>query len=71
MLFISFVYFAYDITVEIGDKRGSHGGSAYSGHKRVLYWADATSQLTFVVPTNQRLHPPVKQTAGNYIFLLC
>jgi hypothetical protein len=30
---------------------GSHGGSAYSGDSQVLYWADASSEVAFVVPT--------------------
>lgn len=28
-----------------------HGGSAYNGDSQVLYWADASSEIAFVVPT--------------------
>ncbi|CAG7818479.1 unnamed protein product [Allacma fusca] len=30
----------------------NHGGSAYNGEKQVLYWADTTSEIAFVVPTS-------------------
>ncbi|XP_069691801.1 ral GTPase-activating protein subunit beta isoform X2 [Periplaneta americana] len=29
----------------------NHGGSLYNGDTRVLYWADASSEIAFVVPT--------------------
>lgn len=29
----------------------NHGGSAYNGDLQVLYWADASSEIAFVVPT--------------------
>lgn len=29
----------------------NHGGSAYNGDSQVLYWADASSEVAFVVPT--------------------
>ena len=28
-----------------------HGGSLYNGDTQVLYWADASSEIAFVVPT--------------------
>ncbi|CAA9993032.1 unnamed protein product [Nesidiocoris tenuis] len=31
------------------------GGGWFSGHKRMLYWADAMSEITFLVPTLQPL----------------
>uniref|UniRef100_A0A146LGW4 Ral GTPase-activating protein subunit beta n=1 Tax=Lygus hesperus TaxID=30085 RepID=A0A146LGW4_LYGHE len=39
-----------------GDSGGSgSGGGCFSGHKRMLYWADAMSEVTFLVPTLQPL----------------
>ena len=29
-----------------------HGGSAFNGNSRVLYWADAFSEIAFVVPSS-------------------
>jgi hypothetical protein len=29
----------------------NHGGSAYNGDSQVLYWADASSEIAFVIPT--------------------
>jgi hypothetical protein len=29
----------------------NHGGSLYNGDSQVLYWADASSEIAFVVPT--------------------
>lgn len=30
----------------------NHGGSLYNGETQVLYWADASSEIAFVVPTS-------------------
>ena len=30
----------------------NHGGSLYNGEKYVLYWADASSEIAFVVPSH-------------------
>ena len=35
-----------------------HGGGAFNGDHYVLYWADASAELAFVVPT----HKPKSQT---------
>lgn len=29
-----------------------HGGSLYNGETHVIYWADVSSEIAFVVPTN-------------------
>ncbi|XP_033610459.1 ral GTPase-activating protein subunit beta isoform X8 [Cryptotermes secundus] len=34
----------------------NHGGSAYNGDSQVLYWADASSEIAFVVPTQCSEH---------------
>lgn len=31
----------------------NHGGSLYNGEKCILYWADVTSEVAFVVPTER------------------
>lgn len=34
----------------------NHGGSLYNGEKCILYWADVTSEIAFVVPTEKSIH---------------
>ncbi|XP_021916328.1 ral GTPase-activating protein subunit beta isoform X3 [Zootermopsis nevadensis] len=34
----------------------NHGGSLYNGDSQVLYWADASSEIAFVVPTRCHEH---------------
>ena len=34
-------------------KNENHGGSLYNGERQVLYWADVTSEIAFVVPTER------------------
>ena len=31
--------------------QSDHGGSLYNGNTHVLYWADVSSEIAFVVPT--------------------
>jgi len=31
-----------------------HGGSLYNGETHVIYWADVSSEIAFVVPTNYK-----------------
>ncbi len=38
---------------------GDTGGSLYDGQKQVLYWADVSSEVAFVVPS-----PTTYQAAG-------
>lgn len=42
----------------IGSKANDipHGGSLYDGEKQVLYWADVSSEIAFVVPTGKPAH---------------
>lgn len=30
----------------------THGGSLYNGESHIIYWADVSSEIAFVVPTN-------------------
>ena len=36
-----------------GDYQMSTGGSVYDGRQQVLYWADVSSEVAFVVPSNE------------------
>ena len=31
----------------------NHGGGVFNGDHHALYWADATAEIAFVVPTNK------------------
>jgi hypothetical protein len=35
-----------------------HGGSLFNGQSHVLYWADVSSEIAFVVPTPDNKHAP-------------
>lgn len=39
----------------------NHGGSLYNGDSQVLYWADASSEIAFVVPTRCHEHDALPQ----------
>jgi hypothetical protein len=43
----SFLY----VSSEEDPAPSNHGGSLYNGDSQVLYWADASSEIAFVVPT--------------------
>jgi hypothetical protein len=34
----------------------NHGGSLFNGDHQVIYWADVSSELAFVVPTLKSRH---------------
>jgi len=34
-------------------KNENHGGALYNGERQVLYWADVTSEIAFIVPTER------------------
>lgn len=36
------------------DSQPGHGGSVFNGESHILYWADVSSEIAFVVPTAQR-----------------
>lgn len=40
-----------------------HGGSLYNGEMQVLYWADVSSEIAFVVPTASNLGASIMQGA--------
>lgn len=50
----------------------SHGGSLYNGDTQVLYWADVSSEIAFVVPTMHRMRKEFdefnQQESGNANF---
>lgn len=50
----------------------SHGGSLYNGETQVIYWADVSSEIAFVVPTNVKEHgkSPTCEGILNYTFHL-
>jgi hypothetical protein len=47
MFITSFLYLSLDEDAALSN----HGGSLYNGDSQVLYWADASSEIAFVVPT--------------------
>lgn len=55
---------------------GEHGGSLYNGNTHVLYWADVSSEVAFVVPTlsNKVVSEPLAEnnysdsTNGKFFF---
>ena len=49
-MFIKLPIFIF-ISTEGGAATSGHGGSLYNGENNVLYWADASSEIAFVVPT--------------------
>lgn len=42
------------IAVPVEEK--NHGGSLFNGDHQVIYWADVSSELAFVVPTLKSRH---------------
>lgn len=38
----------------MADSQPGHGGSLFNGESHILYWADVSSEIAFVVPTAQR-----------------
>ena len=42
-----------------------HGGSLYNGQSHVLYWADVSSEVAFVVPTHSTVET-VASADANY-----
>lgn len=47
----------------------SHGGSLYNGETHVIYWADVSSEIAFVVPTNVKEHVKSQKSEGIFIYL--
>ncbi|XP_025410091.1 ral GTPase-activating protein subunit beta isoform X8 [Sipha flava] len=48
----------------------THGGSLYNGESQVIYWADVSSEIAFVVPTNgkpQKSKGDVSQVTQRYL----
>lgn len=43
----------------------SHGGSLYNGESHVIYWADVSSEIAFVVPTNIKEYRKSQKSEGN------
>lgn len=44
----------------------SHGGSLYSGETHVIYWADVSSEIAFVVPTSLKENQESQKSDGMY-----
>ena len=42
-------------------QRNDHGGAMFNGDNHVLYWADALSELAFVVPSHSRSRSPLRR----------
>ncbi|PSN44105.1 Ral GTPase-activating protein subunit beta [Blattella germanica] len=40
-----------NFSIQYATSVNNHGGSLYNGDMKVLYWADASSEIAFVVPT--------------------
>ncbi|XP_076069482.1 ral GTPase-activating protein subunit beta isoform X2 [Oratosquilla oratoria] len=43
-----------------------HGGCLYSGRTHILYWADALSEMAFVVPSVVPSHPSPPNSTGSH-----
>lgn len=39
--------------MDFGAQQAEPGASLYNGEKCILYWADVTSEIAFVVPTDK------------------
>lgn len=50
MIFLVCLFFTSGFLDSSEKKELSHGGSLYNGRKQVLYFADALSEVAFVVP---------------------
>lgn len=48
----------------------SHGGSLYNGETHVIYWADVSSEIAFVVPTNVKEHVKSQKSEGIYLYYI-
>ncbi|XP_014232121.1 ral GTPase-activating protein subunit beta isoform X1 [Trichogramma pretiosum] len=50
------------------DDNAEHGGARYNGQSQVLYWADVSSEVAFVVPTlsNSAASESLPPADGNY-----
>lgn len=42
----------------------SHGGSLFNGDTHVIYWADVSSEIAFVVPTYFKEHEILQKSEG-------
>lgn len=47
----------------------SHGGSLYNGETHVVYWADVSSEIAFVVPTNGKEREKSQTSKGMNILV--
>ncbi|XP_050058118.1 ral GTPase-activating protein subunit beta isoform X4 [Aphis gossypii] len=45
----------------------SHGGSLYNGETHVIYWADVSSEIAFVVPTNYKERVNLQKSEGDVL----
>jgi len=46
-----------------------HGGSLYNGETHVIYWADVSSEIAFVVPTNYKERVNLQKSEGIFYSL--
>ena len=44
-----------------------HGGALFNGDNHVIYWADALSELAFVVPSRRRSRSPLRRSDDDAI----
>lgn len=42
----------------------SHGGSLFNGETHVIYWADVSSEIAFVVPTHFKERGKLQKSEG-------
>lgn len=47
-----------------------HGGSLYNGETHVIYWADVSSEIAFVVPTNLKKPGKSQRSEGIFTYIL-
>jgi len=53
------------LTTDNVSNNETHGGSLYNGDERILYWADVSSEIAFVVPTGRLMGPGNDATVWN------
>ena len=61
----------YDVYLYIGEVYPGHtGGSLYDGQQQVLYWADVSTEVAFVVPSPDTYGPNItRNTSGIVIHI--
>lgn len=61
------IFFLYYNFFSVNDTENlQHGGCLYNGDSQVLYWADVSSEIAFVVPTINNSRKHLSQSHNEY-----